>query len=87
MHFCISNLAVLLKDTNRLVEAEPLMRRQYEICAFLRADTGHTPPGWEESLGDYRELLVKQGRTKEQAQAVTDEILRAAEKERARKVN
>jgi tetratricopeptide (TPR) repeat protein len=63
----LNNLAQLLRDTNRLAEAEPLMRRHLAIfIAFTRA-TGHPHPRLQAAMGNYFRLLVKMGRTKDQA--------------------
>ena len=50
----LNNLAQLLQDTNRLSEAEPLMRRMVEIFLKFTATTGHPHPP---SAGCRRQLL------------------------------
>ena len=37
----LHNLAALLHDTNRIEEAEPLLRRSLEILDAFRRQTGH----------------------------------------------
>jgi hypothetical protein len=59
----LSNLALLLQVTNRLAEAEPLMRRALLIrIAFTRL-TGHKHPRLDTSQRKYRELLEALGET------------------------
>jgi hypothetical protein len=53
----LNNLAQLLKATNRLAEAEPLMARMVAIfCRFTRA-TGHPHPHLTDAIGNYWQLL------------------------------
>ena len=40
----LNNLATLLQTTNRLAEAEPLMRRHWEIFLKFTRATGHPHP-------------------------------------------
>lgn len=54
----LNNLALLLQDTNRLAEAEPLLRRNVEILLRFTQDTGHRHPHLETGLGNYRRLLT-----------------------------
>jgi len=42
----LNSLAVLLQATNRLTEAEPLMRRAVEIFARFRETTGYDHPSY-----------------------------------------
>ena len=57
----INNLAQLLRDTNRLAEAEPLMRRVVQILvAFTRA-TGHPHSYLDMAFGNYGALLKASG--------------------------
>ena len=51
----LNNLAALLKATNRLAEAEPLMRRHAEIFVKFTAATRH--PHLQAGLGNYAVLL------------------------------
>ena len=63
----LNNLATLLEATNRLDEAEPLMRRALLILLkpFVRR-TGHEHPHLEQALGNYRALLEAIGKTPDQ---------------------
>jgi hypothetical protein len=53
----LHNLAVLLQDTNRLEEAEPLMRRQLVILVKFTRETGHLHPNLRDAFNDYFALL------------------------------
>ena len=54
-------LAELLKATNRLLEAEPLMRRGVTILRRFEEQTGHEHPHWQLVLRNYRSLLRAMG--------------------------
>jgi tetratricopeptide (TPR) repeat protein len=54
----LNNLALLLQATNRLAEAEPLMRRSVIILHQFGRATGHEPAGMQTVLKNYRELLT-----------------------------
>jgi hypothetical protein len=56
-----NNLAQLLHDTNRLAEAEPLMRRCIQITEQFRASTGHAHPKSDLRNENYRLILTKLG--------------------------
>jgi acyl-CoA synthetase (AMP-forming)/AMP-acid ligase II len=60
----INNLAKLLKNTNRLAEAEPLMRRVLVIVLKFTHDNGHLHPHFHDAMGSYVSLLQSQNRTK-----------------------
>jgi len=47
----------VLKATNRLGEAEPLMRRALVIVLQFTRDTGHPHPHLRVAIGHYRKLL------------------------------
>ncbi|HEY4848166.1 MAG TPA: tetratricopeptide repeat protein [Methylocella sp.] len=49
----LNNLAQFLKATNRLAEAEPLIRRHVEIFLSFTARTGHQQPNLSPSFGYY----------------------------------
>jgi hypothetical protein len=51
----------LLQATNRLAEAEPLMRRVVTILHMFQAATGHEHPHWKTALANYGELLEALG--------------------------
>ncbi|MEI7869452.1 MAG: tetratricopeptide repeat protein [Candidatus Methylumidiphilus sp.] len=53
----LNNLAALLLDTNRLDEAEPLMRRGLLIYLSFTRNTGHIHPHLPTVLGNYFGLL------------------------------
>ena len=53
----LNNLAQLLQATNRLDEAEPLMRRGLLIYFSFTRNTGHIHPHLPTVLGNYRRLL------------------------------
>ncbi len=64
----LNNLAQLLKATNRLAEAEPLMRRMVEIfIAFQRQ--GYQHPSLEAGVGNYITLLQAMGLSEPEIQA------------------
>ncbi|MDA1016191.1 MAG: hypothetical protein O3A00_17265 [Planctomycetota bacterium] len=51
----------MLQATNRLAEAEPLMRRHVEIQ--FGKETGHEHPHLQAALQNYRRLLKQMGRS------------------------
>ena len=57
----LSNLAGLLQTTNRLPEAEPLMRRAMEILKRFTAETGHPHPHLRQFTENYEGLLAQLG--------------------------
>ena len=59
----LNNLTRLLQDTNRLGEAEPLMRRHLVIFLMFQRDTGHPHPHRDTALNNYAVLLQEMGRT------------------------
>jgi len=64
----LNNLAQLLQATNRLAEAEPLMRRMVEILiAFQRQ--GYQHPNLETCVGNYITLLQEIGLAEPEVQA------------------
>jgi hypothetical protein len=62
----LNNLATLLYATDRLGEAEPLLRRGVAILAAFQRQTGHEHPGFQVGAGNYIVLLQALGRTQEQ---------------------
>ena len=54
---CLNNLALLLQATNRLEEAEPLMRRHLIIFLKFTRSTGHLHPHLKAAFGNYRGIL------------------------------
>jgi len=57
----LNNLASLLRDTNRLGEAEPLFRRMVSILKHFNDSTGHEHPHWRAALANYIGLLQAMG--------------------------
>jgi hypothetical protein len=53
----LNNLAQLLKATNRLTEADPLMRRAVKIYRRFRETTGHEHPHMQQVIRNYSALL------------------------------
>src|SRR5262245_24527533 len=47
----------LLRATNRMAEAEPLIRRTVSILKHFNDSTGHEHPYWQVSLTNYNSLL------------------------------
>jgi hypothetical protein len=62
----LNNLAGLLQDTNRLAEAEPLMRRHLEIFLKFTRDVGHPHPHLKDAFDNYAGLLRVIGRSEEE---------------------
>jgi len=65
----LNNLARLLQATNRLAEAEPLMRRALTILVQFTRATGHPHPNWQAFVNNYRRLLEAMGRSHDQIRA------------------
>jgi hypothetical protein len=57
----LNNLAELLRDTNRLAEAEPLYRQVLRILAEFGRRTGHEHPHFRTAIGNYIGLLTAIG--------------------------
>ena len=53
----VNNLASLLLATNRLAEAEPLIRRGVAIFDQFGRKTGHLHPNTPTAFGNYRDIL------------------------------
>ena len=58
----------MLQATNRLGEAEPLMRRMVEILLKFTQTTGHQHPHLMDALNSCAGLLMEMGDTKPRAQ-------------------
>ena len=67
----LNNLAMLLQETNRLAEAEPLMRRHLEIFLKFTRETGHPHPNLHAGVNNYAGLLQEMGRG---AEDIRDEL-------------
>ena len=63
---CLSSLASLLQATNRLAEAEPLMKRMVEIFLKFTQATGHAHPHLEDAVNSYAGLLRALGRSEDE---------------------
>jgi hypothetical protein len=70
----LNNLAVLLRATNRLAEAEALMRRHLAIFLRFGRATGHQHPHLETAVDNYRILLLETGLTEDQVRARLHEL-------------
>ena len=70
----LNNLALLLQATDRLAEAEPLMRRGVEILLGFFVSTGHHHPNEASCISNYRILLEAMDYTPEQIDARLREI-------------
>ena len=57
----LNNLAVLLRDTNRLAEAEPLSRRHLRIFAKFGSRMGHEHPHFRTAIDNYAGLISAMG--------------------------
>jgi len=53
----------LLQTTNRLGEAEPLMRRMMVIFLAFEGATGHPHPHRDAAIGNYADLLAAMGKS------------------------
>ena len=62
----LNNLALVLKHTNRLDEAEPMMRRHLIIFLKFTRSTGHLHPHLEAALGNYRGILEAMAMSEEE---------------------
>ena len=65
----LNNLAQLLQDTNRLGEAEPLMRRAIIAILNFTRKTGHEHPQLNLVLENYAGLLAEIALPEEEVQA------------------
>jgi hypothetical protein len=70
----LNNLALLLKDTNRLDEAEPPLRRSVQIRIKFQRGTGYEHPRTRDCLANYRDLLQAMGKTPEQIERLLQEL-------------
>jgi hypothetical protein len=62
----LNNIAILYKETNRLAEAEPLMKRVVEILIEFASRTGYPHPHLEGTIGNYADLLTRMGHSKDE---------------------
>jgi hypothetical protein len=71
----LNNLGLLLRVTNRLAAAEPLMRRHVSIFKHFNDSTGHEHLHWQEALANYSGLLQAMGLSQEEiAQQLQDVV-------------
>jgi hypothetical protein len=70
----LNNLAALYQALNRLVEAEPLMRRHLEILLKFTRATGHPHPHLQTAFADYAYLLRAMGRGKDEVRQILAEL-------------
>ena len=73
----LNNLGQLLKATNRLAEAEPLMRRMVTIFFAFSSQTGHTHPHLQAAIGNYEGLLREMGMTDDEIEQRINELIRS----------
>ncbi len=74
----LNNLATLLQATNRLGEAEPLMRRHLAIFLRFQRDTGHAHPHRDAAIGNYWGLLEAMGKSEDEIVATIRGMVEAA---------
>ena len=72
----LNNLARLLQATNRLAEAEPLMRRMVEIFIHFTRVTGHEHPHVWAAMSNYAGLLIAMGKTEQEVVAAIQELMK-----------
>ena len=72
----LNNLAELLRDTNRLGQAEPLFRRAVQILIEFQRRTGHEHPNLRAGLANYVGLLEALGKTPDQIEQQLRELIR-----------
>jgi hypothetical protein len=65
----VNNLAGLLCMTNRLAEAEPLLRRALKILLEFAAQTGHEHSFFQGALANFFGFIRAAGRDEAQARA------------------
>jgi len=65
----------LLEDTNRLGEAEPLMRRALALAVDFHRRTGHQDPSLNLRTENYRQLLATLGRSETEIDAAVRQVL------------
>ena len=72
----LNNLAQLLQATNRLAEAEPLMRRVISIIQKFGEATGYEHPHRRGFIENYRGLLEAMNLSQPEIEAKVREVLR-----------
>jgi hypothetical protein len=66
---------MMLQASNRLVEAEPLMRRGLEISFDLECETGRTDPKCAAALVEYATLLAGTGKSQAEIRAIISDLM------------
>jgi len=72
----LNNLAELYRATNRLSEAEPLMKRVVLIILNFTQQTGHQHQHLNDAIGTYAKLLQDMGQSDQQVDSRLNEILK-----------
>jgi hypothetical protein len=73
-----NNLAQLLQVTNRLGEAEPLLRHALTIFLAFQRDTGHAHPHRNAASENYANLLATMGKSRPEITAAIAALFREA---------
>jgi tetratricopeptide (TPR) repeat protein len=68
------NLGRLLKDVNRLNDAEPLLRRVVQIYVKFTRDTGNPHQRLQQAINSYGNLLTQMGRPQDQVLAQLSQV-------------
>jgi hypothetical protein len=71
----LHNLAGLLQTTNRLAEAEPLLRRVLDILVNFTRATGQSHAHLESARADYARALRELGRSEAEIEAALKSVL------------
>lgn len=71
----LNNLAQTLQDTNRLSEAEPLMRRHVVIIVEFGQSTGHEHPHMKAAISNYRLVLHQLGKSEFEIDQIIADLL------------
>ena len=71
---CLANLAFLFLATNRISEAEPLLRRHLLIFLDFSRRTGHEHPHLKTAFDTYRLLLKAMGKTDAEIEATIEAL-------------
>ena len=66
----------MLQATNRLGEAEPLLRGALLILLAFQRDTGHAHPHRDDAIGNYAGLLAAMGRNEQEIAAAIATVRR-----------
>ena len=70
----LNNLAQLLRFTNRLAEAEPLMRRHLAVFIDFERRTGHPHPHRDMASRNYAGVLAAMGKGEAEIKAAIDGV-------------